>query len=159
MVVVVVIVIVAVRGFSGGIRRRWAGRSRRTRACIDSRLPCPALVTLGRGGVRGRRVLRNAAALRVFPIMTGRGALFTLRRARRVGRSSVGQAARLVLPPEFLTFATVTPRTNGSRDSKRDQGGQNGQNNFELHIYKVTSSRGCGWKRMTKRMKGTVSWP
>ena len=36
--------------------------------------------------------------------------------------------------PEFIVLATL--RTNGGRNNEWDQGGQNSENNFELHVYK-----------------------
>lgn len=103
-------------------------------AFLNRRIPSPAFGALRRRRVGGSGVTWDTATLLISPVIASGRAVCALGWGRRLRRSTFWQTTVLGGPPEFIVFATL--RTNGGRNNEWDQGGQNSENNFELHVYK-----------------------
>ena len=131
----------------------WGRGSRRSMASMDRRIPSPAFGALRRRRVGGSGVAWDTATLLGSPIIASGRAVCTLGRGRRslwwstfrqttvlrgppVSRSSEISMVKKAssYSPEFVVLAIL--RTGRGRKNEWDQGGQNSENNFELHVYK-----------------------
>lgn len=131
----------------------WGRGSRRLMASVDCRIPSPTFGALRRRRVGGSRVAWDTATLLGAPVIASGRAVCTLGWGRRslwwstsrqttvlrgppVSRSSEISIVRKApsYSPEFVVLAT--PRTNRGGKNEWDQGGQDSENNFELHVNK-----------------------
>lgn len=134
MIIMIIMISVAIARFGRRLGGRWGRGSGGFMASVDRRIPSPAFGALRRRGVGGSRVAWDTATLVVPPVIASGRAVCALGWGRGSWWTTFRQTTVLRGPPEFIVIATL--RANSGGNNERDQGGQNSENNFELHVYK-----------------------